>query len=263
MTGNGAIAIYARVSTTAQEEGLQVAALREYAARRGLVPIEYIDRGYSGAMDSRPELSRLMEDARRRRFQVVAVWKFDRAARSVEHLTRMLREFESLGIGFASVTEAFDLATPAGKLVFHVLAAVAEMERSVIAERVRAGMAHAKAHGKAVGRPRLVVDDEELLRLHEAGLSVREIATGMSADDGKTLRHPSPSLVSRELRRLLEAGASGNSPVRARRKAQAAAVPPGTGGNPSALCAPGGAAERFVNGVPACTGGSGEDGAGR
>ncbi len=209
MTNSSSVAaLYARVSTTDQKPGMQLAALREYAARRGLEALEYLDRGVSGARDARPELDRLVADARRRRFSTVVVWRFDRAARSVEHLARLLREFEALGVGFVSLTEAVDTSTPAGRMLFHMLAAVAEFERELIRERVAAGLAHAKAQGRRVGRPRLALDDDELLRLHGAGLSVREIASTITAGDGKALRHPSRSLVSRELRRLVGADSS-------------------------------------------------------
>jgi DNA invertase Pin-like site-specific DNA recombinase len=113
---------------------------------------EYVDR-MTGSKDSRPELNRLMADAHKRRFDVVIVWKFDRFARSVSHLLRALETFKALGIEFVSFSEQLDTSTPAGKLVFTVLGAVAELERSLIIERVRAGMRNARATGKRIGRP--------------------------------------------------------------------------------------------------------------
>src|SRR5271168_657903 len=151
------IAIYARVSTkNGQDPEMQLAELREYIRnRKWKIAGEYVDKGISGASDSRPELNRLMADANRRRFDVVAVWKFDRFARSVSHLLRALETFRSLGIEFISVSESIDTSTPAGKMVFTVLGAVAELERSLIGERVKAGLRNAKAKGKKLGRPAL------------------------------------------------------------------------------------------------------------
>jgi DNA invertase Pin-like site-specific DNA recombinase len=151
------IAIYARVSTkTGQDPEMQLAELREYTRnRRWKIAGEYVDKGISGASDSRPELNRLMADASRRRFDVVAVWKFDRFARSVSHLLRALETFRALGIEFVSLSESIDTSTPTGKMVFTVLASVAELERTLIGERVRAGLRNAKTRGTRLGRPPL------------------------------------------------------------------------------------------------------------
>ena len=135
------VVIYARVSTHEQSPELQLRELRSYCQRRGWsVTREYVDTGISGATDCRPELNILMADAHQRRFDIVLVWKFDRFARSVSHLLRALETFRSLGIEFCSYSEQLDTTTPAGKMVFTVLGAVAELERSLITERVRAGM---------------------------------------------------------------------------------------------------------------------------
>src|SRR6202167_6023927 len=144
-------AIYARVSTTGQGQSpeMQVRELREYCERRGWqIAGEFVDSGISGAKDSRPELNKLMAEAHHRRFDAVVVWKFDRFARSVSHLLRALETFQSLGIEFVSLSEQMDTSTPTGKLVFTVLGAVAELERSLIAERVKAGLRNARAKGK-------------------------------------------------------------------------------------------------------------------
>jgi DNA invertase Pin-like site-specific DNA recombinase len=143
-------AIYARVSTNnAQDPSVQTRELREYCQRRGWeIAGEYVDAGVSGAKDSRPELNKLNSDAHRRQFDAVVVWKFDRFARSVSHLLRALETFQALGIEFVSLTEGVDTSTPAGKMVFTVLGAVAELERSLIRERVRAGLRNARAKGK-------------------------------------------------------------------------------------------------------------------
>lgn len=158
-------AVYCRVSTDQQSAGMQVRELREYCKRRGWKIVnEYSDKGISGAKDSRPELNRLIADAHKRRFDAVVVWKFDRFARSVSHLLRALETFDSLGIAFVSLSEQIDTTTPAGKLVFTVLGAVAELERSLIGERVRAGLKNAKAKGVRLGRPPLRTFDAATIR---------------------------------------------------------------------------------------------------
>ena len=172
-------AIYARVSTanSGQSPEMQLRELREYCERRGWqIAGEYVDSGISGAKEKRPSLDRLMADAHKRRFDVLAVWKFDRFARSVSHLLRALDTFRVLGIEFVSLSESLDTATPAGRMVFTVLGAVAELERSLIAERVRAGLRSARAKGKRLGRPRVVVDAARIGRLRSQGRTVREIA---------------------------------------------------------------------------------------
>jgi DNA invertase Pin-like site-specific DNA recombinase len=117
-----------------------------------------------------------MGDAHKRRFDVVCVWRFDRFARSVSHLLRALETFKALGIDFVSYSEQMDTSTPAGKMVFTVLGAVAELERSLIVERVRAGLRNARAKGKTLGRPRVGVDAARIGRLRQQGRSIREIA---------------------------------------------------------------------------------------
>ncbi len=173
------VAIYARVSTTGngQDPAMQTRELKEYIARRGWeLAGEYVDVGISGTKEKRPELDRLMADAHRRRFDVVAVWKFDRFARSVSHLLRALETFNALGIAFVSLTEQMDTTTPAGRMIFTVLGAVAELERGLIVERVRAGMRNAKAKGVVLGRPRATVDASRIAELRVAGLGWQAIS---------------------------------------------------------------------------------------
>src|ERR1700726_3723008 len=173
------VAIYARVSTVnhGQDVGMQTRELRQFAEARGWrVAGEYIDAGVSGAKDSRPELNRLMADAHKRRFDVVCVWRFDRFARSVSHLLRALETFNTLGIAFVSLSEQMDTTTPTGKMVFTVLGAVAELERSLIAERVRAGLRNARAKGKTLGRPEKILDVARIAELRRRGRSWRKIA---------------------------------------------------------------------------------------
>jgi DNA invertase Pin-like site-specific DNA recombinase len=135
--------------------------------------------GISGAKDSRPQLNRLMADAKKRRFDAVIVWRFDRFARSVSHLLRALEEFRSLGIEFVSLSEQVDTSTPARKPVFTVLGAVAELERSLIAERVQAGLRNARAKGKRLGRPRKIADPRVIIRLRSEGASWRTISAAL------------------------------------------------------------------------------------
>jgi len=180
-------AIYARVSTSnhGQDVGMQTRELREYCERRGFeIAGEYLDEGISGAKDSRPELNRLMTDAHRRKFDAVVCWKFDRFARSVSHLLRALETFNSLGIAFVSLSEQIDTTTPAGRMIFTVLGAVAELERSLIAERVRAGLRNARAKGKKLGRPRIAVDAAEIARLRASGASWPAIARELGVSVG-------------------------------------------------------------------------------
>jgi DNA invertase Pin-like site-specific DNA recombinase len=154
---------------------MQLRELREFCERRGwTVAGEYVD-ATSGAKDRRPELDRLMADAHKRRFDAVAIWKFDRLARSVSHLLRALETFNALGIAFASLTEQVDTTTPAGKMVFTLLGAVAELERSLIVERVRAGLRNAKAKGRKLGRPAHDCGCPKIACLRAQG-TVREIA---------------------------------------------------------------------------------------
>ena len=130
--------------------------------RRGWHAKEYCDTGISGSKDKRPALDMLVKDAKRRKFDVLVVWKMDRLGRSLRHLVTLLEELQSLGIAFVSLGEGIDATTPAGKLQMHILAAIAEFERGRIAERVRLGMARAKTQGKHLGRPRKSVTDDEI-----------------------------------------------------------------------------------------------------
>jgi DNA invertase Pin-like site-specific DNA recombinase len=181
-------ALYARISTSnnGQSPEMQLRELREYCERRGWsIAGEYVDLRISGTKEKRPELDRLMSDAHRRRFDAVIVWKFDRFARSVSHLLKALETFQALGIHFVSLSESLDTSTPAGKMVFTVLGAVAELERSLIAERVRAGLRNAKAKGRKLGRPRVAVDTARVAHLRSQGRSWPQIASEMGLSVGK------------------------------------------------------------------------------
>jgi DNA invertase Pin-like site-specific DNA recombinase len=189
-------AIYARVSTTnnGQDPRVQTRELQEYCAHRGWTVFgEYVDVGISGIKEKRPQLDQLMADAHRRRFDAVVVWKFDRFARSVSHLLRALETFQSLGIDFVSLSEQMDTSTPTGKMVFTVLGAVAELERSLIVERVRAGMRNARANGKRIGRPPRTVlgieDRKAIAKAYWQGkCSFRELAKKFETSIGTVQR---------------------------------------------------------------------------
>lgn len=168
-------ALYARVSTTDQTCENQLLELRRYCQARGW-PVwrEFVDTGVSGSKDRRPALDELVSQARRRRFDVVVCWRLDRLGRNLRHLIVLLEELQGLGIGFVSLGEAIDLGTPAGRLQLHILAALAEFERSRIQERVKAGLARVRAKGRRLGRPRARVPVERLQAVE--GLSVRRAA---------------------------------------------------------------------------------------
>lgn len=174
-------ALYARVSTQDQTCENQLGELREYCTRRGWSVREYVDHGVSGSRDKRPALDRMIAEARRRRFDVLICWRLDRLGRNLRHLVTLVDELNALGISFVSLNEGIDFGTPAGKLQFHVLAALSEFERSRVVERVRAGMARARGQGKRFGRPVRVIPEEVLAPVR--GLPVRQAAKrlGVSA----------------------------------------------------------------------------------
>ncbi len=170
-------AIYARCSTTHQDAEMQLAELREYAQRRGWeVAGEYVDRGVSGSKEKRPQLDRLKADAHKRLFDVVLVWKLDRFARSLRHLVSYLAELEATGIAFVSLHDQLDLSTPAGRLQFQIIGAMAEFEKSLIVQRVRSGIAQARRKGTKLGRPARKVNREQVTALRAAGASWREVS---------------------------------------------------------------------------------------
>ncbi|MDA2933708.1 recombinase family protein [Acidobacteria bacterium AH-259-D05] len=178
------VALYARVSTknNGQDPETQLLPLREYSQARGLeVFNEFVDVGISGSKEKRPALDQLMKDARQRRFDTVLVARFDRFARSTRHLVLALEEFNALGIDFISLSESIDTSTPMGKMVYTVIAVVAELERSLIIERVVLGIDRARAQGKRLGRPPGTnTNARKLQKLKSQGLSVRQIAKEMN-----------------------------------------------------------------------------------
>jgi DNA invertase Pin-like site-specific DNA recombinase len=180
------VALYGRVSTlSGQNPEMQLTELREYACRRGWEIFgEYVDLGISGAQESRPELNRLMTDVHQRKIDAVLVWKIDRFGRSLKHLVNSLADLSAYRVAFVSLRDNLDLSTPSGRLMFQIIGAMAEFERSLIQERVRAGLRNAKLKGKTLGRPRRIVSADEMARLREQGASFREIARAVGASPG-------------------------------------------------------------------------------
>ena len=188
------VAIYGRVSThdKGQDVELQLSDLRAYVGSRGWETFkEYLDVGQSGSKEQRLAFSQLMEDARKRKVDIVLVWRLDRFGRSLKHLIVSLDELKNLGLGFVSFKENLDFTTPTGRLMFHLLGAFSEFERELIRERVKAGVAHARSKGKRLGRRPLI--DQKLLRTvrdrREKGLSIRSISKELGVS--KSLVHKS------------------------------------------------------------------------
>jgi DNA invertase Pin-like site-specific DNA recombinase len=179
-------ALYARVSTlNGQDPEMQLRELREYAARREWeITGEYTDHGVSGSQDSRPELNRLMADAHERKFDSVLVWKVDRFGRSLRHLVNALADLGARNIAFVSLRDNLDLSTPSGRLMFAVIGAMAEFERALIQERVKAGLRNARAKGKQLGRPQRIVTRESILQMKADGSSLRQIAERLGVGYG-------------------------------------------------------------------------------
>jgi DNA invertase Pin-like site-specific DNA recombinase len=184
------VALYARVSTlNGQDPGMQLSELREYAARRGwTVSGEYVDQGVSGSKESRPQLNRLTADAHRRTFDAVLVWKIDRYGRSLKHLVNALADLSAYGVAFVSFRDNLDLSTPSGRLMFQIIGAMAEFERSLIQERVRAGLRNARAKGKKFGRPRAQVDADGVAALRSEGLSWSQVCQRLKLSKGTAQR---------------------------------------------------------------------------
>jgi len=167
-----------------QDPEVQLRELRAYCERRGFeIADTYIDKGISGSLERRPALDNLMAASRKRLVDAVVVYRYDRFARSLRQLVNALEEFRALGIDFISLHEGVDTSTPNGRLVFGIFASISEFERELTRDRVRSGLAAAKARGKLLGRPRVVADIEEIATLRACGASWRSISrqTGVSA----------------------------------------------------------------------------------
>ena len=170
-------ALYARVSTLDQHPETQAIELRQFARQRGYdIVEEYVDHGVSGTKVRRPALDRLLEEAHRRRFDAVLVWSCDRLARSTKHFLQVLDELNELGIQFLSQREAIDTDGPLGRAILIIISAIAELEKSLIVERVRAGMRRAKLEGRRIGRTPLDVDHAALVKDRLSGMSLTIVA---------------------------------------------------------------------------------------
>ena len=190
-------ALYARVSTSGhgQDVGLQLDELRQVAAQRGWEAVAYVDEGVSGAKDSRPALDRMLVDAREGRLDVVAIWKLDRLARSVRNLLELVDSLNAWGVGLVSLRDAhIDTTTPSGRFTLQILAAVGELERELVRERVIAGVRRAQAAGKHCGRPKVELDLRPALAMLGQGHGLKTTAKALGVSRA-TLR-----------RRLVEAG---------------------------------------------------------
>ena len=175
------VGLYCRVSTKDQTTENQLLDLRKYCQARGWqIEAECVDEGISGAKDDRPALLKILGLARKRKIDILLVWRFDRFARSLAHLVNSLEELRKLGVDFVSYQESVDTSTPQGRMVFGVMASLAEFERALIQERIRAGLRRAKAHGSKLGRPALTVDPAKAQQLRNEGHSLRQIAKALS-----------------------------------------------------------------------------------
>src|SRR5262245_8417946 len=187
-------AIYARVSTFDQEPENQLQELRRYVEARGWTAVEYVDRGVSGAKDRRPALDQLLADAKRRRFDVLVCWRLDRLGRNLRHLILLLDELQAVGVGFVTLGEGIDTTSPTGRLVLHVLGAIAEFERERIRERVVAGLQRARSAGKRLGRPKGALPADRLATVKTLSLTAGAAALGVSRSTLKRWRRVQKSL---------------------------------------------------------------------
>ena len=184
------VALYSRVSTTDQTCDNQLRDLRDYCRARGWTDVrEFIDTGISGTKERRPALDKLMAEVKARRVDVVVVAAFDRFGRSVHHLVEALDLFHHLGVEFISLREQVDTGSALGQAIFTIIAAIAQLERSLIVERVRAGLRRARAEGKRLGRPRLRVDEHQLRIVVSQKLPVRAAAKALGISPSSYIRY--------------------------------------------------------------------------
>jgi DNA invertase Pin-like site-specific DNA recombinase len=197
------VAIYLRVSTAARDPESEEREARQFVISRGWEAVETCqDLGVSDARASRPALDRMLEDTRRGQFAAVVVWDLSRMAHRTPHALQLLKQFEQMRVRLIAIRQTFDTDTPLGKAFFTLAAMFAEIERSILIERVRAGMTRARAEGKRIGRPLRPIDLDELARLREQGLSIRQIARRV---------HVPPSTVAHRLRQSTGTADRGNS----------------------------------------------------
>jgi DNA invertase Pin-like site-specific DNA recombinase len=183
------VAVYVRVSTKDQSVDMQLNDLERYSKERDLSIFNvYKDNGVSGTKETRPALSELMNDAKKRKFDIVLVWRFDRFARSTKHLVTALYEFRNLGIDFISYQENIDTSSPLGEAIFTIISAMSKLERDIIAERVKGGLRKAKANGKRLGRPKSEVDTDKVIEYRKQNKSIRQIASELNLSKGAVQR---------------------------------------------------------------------------
>lgn len=184
------VAVYARVSTlNGQNPEMQLAELREYAQRRGWdIVTEYVDLGVSGSKESRPELNKMLAGAHARAFDAVLVWKLDRLGRSLKHLVTTIEDLSAYGVAFVSLRDNLDLSTPSGRLMLHIIGAMAEFEKELIKERVTAGIHLARQRGRRIGRPRAYVSANKVRAMREAGMPWRALSRKLGVGVGTAVR---------------------------------------------------------------------------
>jgi len=180
------VAIYARVSTDKQKVDMQIRELRQFAKRTGwTIYQEYIDQSFTGANINRPAFQKMMEAARKRKFNILLVWKLDRLSRSLKDLINTLDTLGTCGVDFISYDNNLDTSTPTGKLVFQIVGAVAEFEKDIIRERVIAGLVNARSKGKRLGRPPIPRPTlEKAKEMRSQKISFREIGRTLGIDEG-------------------------------------------------------------------------------
>ena len=189
------VGIYVRVSTSGQTVENQERELLSHCQRQGWHVFKvYRDKGFSGAVADRPALKEMMADARLKAFDLLAVWKIDRIARSISHLIEVLSELKSLGVGFISLTEAINTETAQGRMLCSFLGAIGEFEREMTIERVKSGMARAVAAGVRIGRPRAGFDVNEAIRLKQDGQSWSQVSKAVGASSATVRRIVTPLL---------------------------------------------------------------------
>ncbi|MCP5003369.1 MAG: recombinase family protein [Planctomycetes bacterium] len=183
------VALYVRVSTREQSVDMQLDDLERYSQERGFNVFKvYKDNGVSGTKETRPALNDLMGAAKKRKFDTVLVWRFDRFARSTKHLVTALYEFRNLNIDFISYQENIDTSSPLGEAIFTIISAMSKLERDIIAERVKGGLRKAKANGKCLGRPKKEVDTNKIIEFRKQNKSVRQIAKELNLSNNLVFR---------------------------------------------------------------------------
>lgn len=186
-------ALYARVSTRDQDPAMQLSELRQVAQQRGWTVVdEYVDHGVSGRKDRRPELDRMLADVGLGKIDVVAVWKFDRFARSLKHLMLTLDDLRAKNVDFVSIRNQLDTSTPTGRLLFQIVGAVAEFEVELIRERVLAGLDEARRKGKTLGRRRRYLDEDRARELLDSGHSLAAVANELGVGKATLVRRLGP-----------------------------------------------------------------------